>query len=166
MGPKAKKTAPVKKGGKKKGAKKGAEHHDDLEAEEEKVNHPAAELIPAMAAVKVSLPPPFQQALGFTATEMKAARGKEGEKGKIPYFDNHDLINAEHFRKANISSKRHLFIADQTGKLGTMYEYAANTRMISAHGEIKKCIIAKTQSKEEGAANLRKDILSCMRRGE
>ena len=168
-----KKKAPVKKGKKgAKGAKKaGEEHHDDLEAEEEKVgDHPAAEIIAPMAAVKIEgppPPPPFQQALEFNAGQQKAARGKEDEKGKIPYFDTQTITRMEVVRKVNQNvNRRHMFIADQSSVLATSYEYNEHTRMISAHGEIKKCIIAKTQSKEEATANMRKDILSCMRRGE
>jgi len=29
------------------------------------------------------------------------ARGKEDEKGKIPYFESHDLVDMETVRKAN-----------------------------------------------------------------
>ena len=58
-----------------------------------------------------------------------------------------------------------MFIADMSGKLITSYTYNECVRVIEAHCEIKKVIIAKSQTKEAATANLRKQILSDMRHG-
>ena len=43
------------------------------------------------------------------------ARGKEDEKGKIPYFESHDLVDMEKVRKQNSEANKNCFIADMNG---------------------------------------------------
>jgi len=51
-----------------------------------------------------------------SAGQYDAAKvGLEDEKGKIPYFETHDLINMEKVRKGIAAKKTHAFIADING---------------------------------------------------
>ena len=93
------------------------------------------------------------------------ARGKEDEKMKIPTFQCHELEAWENVRKANQLARKHLFVSDVSGKCITSLNYNQYVGVCEAHGEIKKVIIAKKQSKGEAAANLRKAILADMRHG-
>jgi len=67
--------------------------------------------------------------------------GLEDEKGKIPYFETHDLINMEKVRKGIVAKKTHAFIADINGRYGMTLTYNEFIGLVCAHGEIKKCII-------------------------
>ena len=93
-------------------------------------------------------------------------KGKEDEKGKIPNFETHPLTTMENVRKAGQANKKHMFIADMTGKMITGFQYNQYVNLTEAHGEIKKVIIQKSQSKDEAATNLRKAILQDMRQGQ
>ena len=93
------------------------------------------------------------------------ARGKEDEKGKIPNFETHDLTKMEDVRKGNQLAKKNLFIADMNGKLMTALAYNQYVSCVTAHGEFKKVLVQKSQSKAEAGAEIRKQILSSIRHG-
>ena len=58
-----------------------------------------------------------------------------------------------------------MFVADTNGKTIISLNYNQYVGVTEAHGEIKKVIIAKKQSKAEAGAALRKAILADMRHG-
>ena len=58
-----------------------------------------------------------------------------------------------------------MFIADMHGNYSTSITYNQYYGMVDVQGEIKKAIIAKSQSKAESAANLRQSIIADMRAG-
>jgi capsule polysaccharide modification protein KpsS len=68
-------------------------------------------------------------------------------------------------RKVNQKNRRHLFIADQTGKMVDSFKYNNYVVLHEVHGEIKRVIISKKQTKEEATQNIREKILNDMRIG-
>jgi hypothetical protein len=74
----------------------------------------------------------------------EASVGKEEEKGKIDYFETHELRDMELVRKGIVNKKTHAFIADINGRFDVAMNYNEFIGVCATHGEIKKCIIAKT----------------------
>ena len=58
---------------------------------------------------------------------------------------------------------KYMFIADMHGQANTYFSY--NAQFFEFHGEVKKAIIAKKQSKQDAAEELRRQIISAMRCG-
>ncbi len=58
-----------------------------------------------------------------------------------------------------------MFIADMHGQAKPFFTYQAVWEMLEFHAEVKKAIIAKTQSKKDASDNLRRFLISNMAYG-
>ena len=82
-------------------------------------------------------------------------KGQEEERGKIPYFKTIPLTDLAKATDAAKAAGKYVFIADMGGKAQTFFTYQAQWEYYSFHGQVKKAIIAKEQTKKEAAENFR-----------
>jgi hypothetical protein len=85
-------------------------------------------------------------------------RGKEEERGKIPYFKTIDLTDLTKATEAAKQAGKYLYIADMSGQASTFFTYQAKWEHFGWHGQVKKAVIKKEQTKKEAAEALRKAI--------
>ena len=91
-------------------------------------------------------------------------RGIKGERGKIPHFKTIELAELGHLVEDSAEQGQYLFISDMSGQAATFFKYSGPL-VSQFHGECKKVIVEKSQTKKEAAAALRKDLLHTMRHG-
>ena len=60
---------------------------------------------------------------------------------------------------------KYVFIADMHGQCPVFMEYSAEYSVFSWHGEVKKCVVQKTQKFEDAAENARARLVRNMRSG-
>ena len=83
-------------------------------------------------------------------------RGQEEERGKIPYFKTIEIEELVKTTDAARDAGKYVYIADMSGKAVTFFTYQSKWELYEWHGQVKKAIIKKEQTKKEAAEHFRK----------
>ena len=80
----------------------------------------------------------------------------ESSRGNLPNFETINLTEIWDKLDECNQQQKFVFMADMSGKVATACSYSDNGSLFDFHAEAKKCIIQKTQTKEEVQERLRK----------
>ena len=93
-------------------------------------------------------------------------RGQADQRGKIPSFDSIPLNKIAQYLTDARDEGKFVFIADMHGNAHTFITYSAEFGPYEFGSQVKKCIIAKTQTFEEASENVRAALVKFMRSGK
>ena len=83
---------------------------------------------------------------------------------KLPDFETIELTQLDAMIKTAHDQEKYLFIADQSGKAVTFFQYQAGG-LIQVHSKAKQHVIFKKQTKEDVSEAIRKDLVLAMKYG-
>ena len=96
---------------------------------------------------------------------MDAIKGQADERGQIPNFDSITLDKIDQYLQDARDEGKFVFIADMHGNCHNFLKYSGEYETFEFGAQVKRCIIAKSQSFEDASENTRQALVINMRKG-